>query len=251
MNKQLRILVTAGNTQTPIDQVRCITNIFSGRTGTRIALEAFHRGHDVCLLTSHPEVIEDQSDGRLPSGPRWHVRPYRTFDDLSKLMENEILSGRYDAVIHVAAVSDYALAGTYSLPSESSFDPNTQAFNSANQPTILLDAAAGKVKSNHQELWLRLIPTPKLVDRIRTPWGFHGTLAKFKLEVGVTENELEVIAQASRRHSQADFIVANTLEGMNSWALIASEQGLCRKSTRQELPTYLIAAVESNWKTRR
>ena len=32
----MKILVTAGNTQVPIDRVRCITNIFSGRTGTRI-----------------------------------------------------------------------------------------------------------------------------------------------------------------------------------------------------------------------
>ena len=32
----MKILVTAGNTQTPIDQVRCITNVFSGRTGARL-----------------------------------------------------------------------------------------------------------------------------------------------------------------------------------------------------------------------
>ena len=43
----MRILVTAGNTQAPIDRVRCLTNIFSGRTGTRIALEARQHGHTV------------------------------------------------------------------------------------------------------------------------------------------------------------------------------------------------------------
>ena len=47
----LNVLVTAGNTQTPLDRVRAITNIFSGRTGTRIALEAHRRGHRVTLLT--------------------------------------------------------------------------------------------------------------------------------------------------------------------------------------------------------
>ena len=50
----MKILVTAGNTQTPIDRVRCITNIFSGKTGAQIALEAHRHGHSVVLLTSHP-----------------------------------------------------------------------------------------------------------------------------------------------------------------------------------------------------
>ncbi|MFO0803298.1 MAG: phosphopantothenoylcysteine decarboxylase [Gemmataceae bacterium] len=31
----MKVLVTAGNTQSPLDRVRCITNIFSGRTGLR------------------------------------------------------------------------------------------------------------------------------------------------------------------------------------------------------------------------
>ena len=53
----MRFLVTAGNTQTHIDKVRCLTNIFSGRTGGRIAAAAHGRGHTVCLLTSHPEAL--------------------------------------------------------------------------------------------------------------------------------------------------------------------------------------------------
>ncbi|HVL11743.1 MAG TPA: phosphopantothenoylcysteine decarboxylase, partial [Gemmata sp.] len=54
----MNVLVTAGNTQTPVDRVRCITNIFSGRTGGQIAARAYDRGHAVTLLTSHPEVID-------------------------------------------------------------------------------------------------------------------------------------------------------------------------------------------------
>ena len=30
----MNLLVTAGNTLVPVDRVRCITNIFTGRTGT-------------------------------------------------------------------------------------------------------------------------------------------------------------------------------------------------------------------------
>ena len=43
----MRILVTTGNTQMLIDKVRCITNIFTGRTGTKIAIEAKERRHEL------------------------------------------------------------------------------------------------------------------------------------------------------------------------------------------------------------
>ena len=52
----MKLLVTAGNTLVPIDSVRGITNVFTGRTGAGIALHAYRRGHHVTLLTSHPET---------------------------------------------------------------------------------------------------------------------------------------------------------------------------------------------------
>src|SRR5262245_39280610 len=166
----MNILVTAGNTQTPIDRVRCITNIFTGRTGAQIALAAHERGHAVTLLTSHPDVVRELA-GRELSSATWRVRPYRTFDDLHRLMAEEVPGG-YDALIHSAAVSDYAVAGVYAAAG-TVFDPGA--------PTLpaLVDATAGKVKSHHDELWLRLVKTPKLVDLVRSPWGFRGVLVKF------------------------------------------------------------------------
>src|SRR5687768_5002145 len=108
----MNVLVTAGNTQTPIDRVRCITNIFTGRTGARIAVEAHRRGHALTLLTSHPEVIDEPALD--PS--RWRVMPYRTYDDLDRLMGGLLPSGGFDAVIHAAAVSDYSVIGVYADP---------------------------------------------------------------------------------------------------------------------------------------
>jgi phosphopantothenate-cysteine ligase/phosphopantothenoylcysteine decarboxylase/phosphopantothenate--cysteine ligase len=159
-------------------------------------------------------------------------------------MEREVVSGNYGAVVHVAAVNDYALAGTYSLPLDASFDTQSGQLNCPTSTLRMSDVSAGKVKSNHSELWLRLTPTPKLVDLIRRPWGFRGVLVKFKLEVDVTETALKSIAEASRQHSGADFIVANTLDGMPSWALIGSDQGFIKVS-RDELALYLMQKVES------
>jgi phosphopantothenate-cysteine ligase/phosphopantothenoylcysteine decarboxylase/phosphopantothenate--cysteine ligase len=210
----MNILVTAGNTQTPIDRVRCITNIFSGRTGTRIANRAVEKGHTVTLLTSHPELVE--------GGLRVHA--YRTFDDLESLMACEIGSGSYGAVIHAAAVNDYLLAGTF-----------------ARQNGELVDVSAGKVKGNHEELWLQFLPAPKLVDKIRRDWHFKGKLVKFKLEVGVTDEELLEIAERSRVHSSADLMVANTLEEMREWAYVGAGPGSYTRVSRDELADRILA----------
>lgn len=242
----MKILVTAGNTETPIDQVRAISNIFSGNTGTRIAVDAYRRGHSVTLLTSRPDAIARMDARPIESGTNWKVVCYRTFEDLHRAMAAEILSEQYDAVIHVAAVSDYQVVGTYGVADDTAFHPATCTWQSHHRRARLVDAAAGKVKSNHDELWLRLKPTPKLVDLIRKPWGFDGVLVKFKLEVGIDEQELRTIAERSRIHSQADLIAANTLEGMHEWALIKEANHDFERIKRPQLADELLNRVERN-----
>ena len=159
---------------------------------------------------------------------RWRVTPYRTYDDLERLMGELIPSGGFDAVIHAAAVSDYSVAGVYTDPA-----PGTTPVD-----------AAGKIKSRHGELWLRLVPTAKLVDRVRTDWGFRGVLVKFKLEVGVAEAELLAVAERSRVHSQADAMVANAFETRHQWAYLGVHGGPYQRLTRAELAPRLLAAIE-------
>ena len=213
----MNVLVTAGNTQAPVDRVRCITNIFSGRTGGRVAAAAAARGHTVVLLTSHPEAVP--ADGLT-------VRTYRTFDELAGLMAETVGGGGFDAVVHAAAVGDYHVAGTFAKRGEE-----------------LVDVSAGKVKSDHPELWLRLVRAPKLVDKVRGEWAFRGVLVKFKLEVGLSDAELVAVAERSRAQSGADLMCANTLDGMAEWAFVGAG-GDYAKVARDRLPDHLIDAVE-------
>lgn len=234
----MRIFVTAGNTQVPIDRVRCITNLFTGRTGGLIAMEAQHRGHLVTLLTSHPEAVP------LPSSfERFTLMAYRTLDDLDTLMDRCIADWKPDAIVHCAAVSDYRSAGVFAPAPTTHFDPANLTWKDATQSPTMLDRAAGKVKSDEPELWLRLVRAPKLVDKIRQEWTFRGTLVKFKLEVGITEAELLVSAERSRQHSQADWMVANTLEGAAHWAFLGNAAGYT-KVTRAELAAALLDRLE-------
>jgi phosphopantothenoylcysteine synthetase/decarboxylase len=225
----MKILVTAGNTQTPVDRVRCITNVFTGRTGAHIAARAAARGHRVTLVTSHPDALGSPTAAV-------DLRTYRTFDDLERLMADLIVRGGFDAVVHAAAVNDYHVAGVYAPGAGTRFDP-------AAGTRALTDAAAGKVKSHHAELWLRLVPAPKLVDKVRRDWGFAGTLVKFKLEVGASDVDLLDIAERSRRQSGADLMAANTLEGMHDWAYVGGSVGY-RRVRRDELAGYLVEELE-------
>ncbi len=219
----MNILVTAGNTRTMIDRVRCITNIFTGRTGANISAEAARRGHTVTLLTSYPDA--------LPPAAGLTLRAYYTFEELAALMAEEIPNRKHDAVIHSAAVSDYHVGGVFSAP----------AFDGSTLPP-LTDVSAGKVKSSHPEVWIRLTPAPKLVDKVRTEWGFRGVLVKFKLEVGVSEAELQQIAERSRLQSNADLMSANTLDGAGEWALVGAVE--YTKVPRANLAAEIVSRVE-------
>jgi phosphopantothenoylcysteine synthetase/decarboxylase len=244
------ILVTAGNTLVPIDRVRGLTNVFTGRTGAAAALAAQARGHRVTLLTSHPEAVADLSAPGGPPAERWALSRYRTFDELRQLMEEAVRAGP-DAVIHSAAVSDYLVAGVYAPDPQTCFRPDGLRWEGAGPGgPALADRATGKVKSDEPELWLRLVRAPKLVDLVRPEWGFRGLLVKFKLEVGVGAGELLEVAERSRQHSGADLMVANTLEGAAAYAYLGPLGEEYRRVSRRELADRLLDALEGLHRSR-
>jgi phosphopantothenoylcysteine synthetase/decarboxylase len=238
----MHVLVTAGNTLVLVDRVRCLTNVFTGRTGAAIALAALARGHRVTLLTSHPDALE------LP-GPEvagWSMFRYRTFDDLRQEMADALHTNTPDVLVHSAAVSDYLSAGAYAPDSHTRFEPTVGRWQSdGDDGPVMIDRMAGKVKSDEPELWLRLVRAPKLIDLVRTEWRFGGTLVKFKLEVDVSDAQLLEVAERSRKHSAADLMVANTLEGSAHYAFVGPLEGTYQRLSRRELPDRLIRALET------
>jgi phosphopantothenoylcysteine synthetase/decarboxylase len=82
----MRVLITAGGTREPIDGVRYLTNLSSGKTGVAIgeALEA--AGHDVTLIRAETSVAA-----------------------LDSACREALSSESFDLVIHSAAVSDFVV----------------------------------------------------------------------------------------------------------------------------------------------
>ena len=216
MNK--KVLVTAGSTRIQIDQVRVISNIFKGTTGTQIAAYFQSQGDEVTLITSNPKLAAAHQLTRLET--------YYTFDELADLMESAIIDSDYDVIIHSAAVSDYKTAGVFTR-------------EDADGELVSLDASA-KISSEHQELFLKLVPTPKLIDKIREPWGFAGFLVKFKLQVGLPDDwALIDIARRSMDFSRADLIVANCLEWAKEYAYFIDKHNNVVRTSRADLATEL------------
>jgi phosphopantothenoylcysteine synthetase/decarboxylase len=247
----MNFLVTAGNTQSPIDRVRCVTNVFTGRTGAAVARTAWGRGHTVTLATSNPEGLPEFGVNPKDPGERFTVLPYRTFDDLAMLLQQQIRGVPFDAVCHAAAVSDYLPAGTYSPDPGTFFNARLGEWEGhGNGPARLTEQKAGKIKSSEPELWIRLVRAPKLIDRFREPWGFAGVLVKFKLEVGLGDEELVALADESRLASGADLMVANTLEGAAHFAYLGPLEDRYDRVPRRELPDRLVLAVEALYQER-
>ncbi|MDO8669491.1 MAG: phosphopantothenoylcysteine decarboxylase [Candidatus Buchananbacteria bacterium] len=206
----MKVLVTAGSTEVPIDKVRVISNIFGGRTGTAIAEYFFSQGDEVTLITSNPSLVK-VLDSKLK------VISFRTYDQLLESMSLEIITNNFDVIIHSAAVSDYYVSDVYVMGPDGSL--------------VLVDKSK-KISSAHSSLFLEMKPTLKIIDLIRKIWGFSGRLVKFKLEVGISDEELIAIAQKSREASEADLIVANCLEWSDRYAYIISESGSIRVSRK-------------------
>lgn len=169
-----RILITAGPTWVPIDDVRVISNIATGETGILLAREAEKLGFKVTLFLGPAKSCHLNDSIRLFR--------FDYFDELRRGLRKELKARRYDYVIHSAAVSDFEPDNTFK----------------------------GKIGS-HKGFIMRLKPLPKIISEIRN-FSPESKLVMFKLESGVSDSALIKRARAAQDKVGADLIVANRLK---------------------------------------
>jgi len=169
-----RILITAGPTWVPIDRVRVISNIATGETGILLAEKLLQRGAKVTLLLGPTAACCLNRKIKL-------IR-FRFFDELKEIIIKELRSKKYAAVVHSAAVSDYAAAVTF----------------------------ADKVKSDRKVWNLRLVPTSKIIDLIKKI-DRSVFLVGFKFEPDLNAGRLISKARRLLKKSRLNLAVANTV----------------------------------------
>lgn len=127
----LKVIVTAGPTQEPVDPVRYITNRSSGKMGYAVARAAAIRGADVTLI----------SGPVAPAPPAGIVVDHvRTAEEMRKAVLAQ--AGQADVIIKAAAVSDYRPNETASQKIKKDDGPFT--LNMVKNPDILAELGALK-----------------------------------------------------------------------------------------------------------
>jgi len=167
----MKVLITLGPTQEPIDSVRFITNASSGRMGLALVEEARKRGHNVTVVSGAVSV-------RIPDGMK--VINVRTAKEMVNSTLQE-LGQDYDVLISAAAIADYS--------------PKFQQ---------------GKMNSGSGEILLKLKPNPKLTALAREKFPDLFIVA-FKAEFNLPEDELIERAGKKLSSENLNLIVANDI----------------------------------------
>ncbi|MCI1208242.1 MAG: hypothetical protein LKF96_02210 [Treponema sp.] len=196
MMKNFRILITGGGSREPIDGVRCITNISTGRTASFLVDRFISMGATVTYLKAQQSVLP--ASARIRDRAGFRSVTYRTAGDLSDLMQHELTEYRYDAVIHAAAVSDFR-----------------PVFVTVNGSVFPAGSAFGKIPSD-SNLSVTYEPVPKIADKIKL-WSQSGNpsgktiVVCFKLTDGADRtNRVKASLKLFKRNA-ADYVVSNEL----------------------------------------
>lgn len=215
----MNVLITGGGCREPVDGVRCITNMSTGKTAALIADRFISGGAGVTALMAVQSQLPESAlqeenrrpadggqiygDGRAAGNSRLRLFRYETGGELAGLMERELTSRAYDAVIHAAAVSD--------------FRPAVITVNGASFPA---GRTAGKIPSGSQ-LSVTFEPAPKIAPRLRM-WAAAGNTSGgtviicFKLTDGADPMERLRASAVLFGDNAADYVVSNDLTEMEN-----------------------------------
>ena len=201
----MNVLVTAGGTVAPIDDVRQITNASTGRFGAMIAEEALRRGADVWYLHApgalrpFDRLAKFDLDAEDPAAEvrrlahlkvdwsevrdRCHLEPLRqgTVAEYAERLEATLRLHAIDVAFLAMAASDFAP-----------------------------EPISGKLSSDASTLVLHCHRLPKVIQAVRG-WSPSVYLVGFKLLSNAPEDELIRQAEAACLANRADLTVANDL----------------------------------------
>lgn len=153
----MQCIVTAGPTYEPLDDVRRLINISTGRLGTELADFLVACGHDVTLLRG------EHSTHRSPALCQRLVS-FGTGADLAQRLES-FAGSNVRAVFHAAAVSDFSFGQIFRRSPTGELQP----------------VHARKISTAEGSVLAELTPAPKIIARLRT-WFPQALLVGWKYE---------------------------------------------------------------------
>jgi phosphopantothenoylcysteine decarboxylase / phosphopantothenate---cysteine ligase len=220
VNNGKTVLITAGATRESIDGVRFVTNLSTGNTAAAIAEHLSALGYNITYLHGTNTKIPKNKSDKIQ---------FSDFDNLHNVISDLLSRNHYDAVIHLAAVSDYMI---------------DKILLSENE----IDAVSGnKLKSDIKGLIIKLKPTSKIVDQIKTlSKNKNVILFAFKFSGSSSLDESKKEVDNLFKHSNADYVILNhlqdrTKDGIQSKFYFYNKSDLLKNVTNS---TQLADAVE-------
>jgi phosphopantothenoylcysteine decarboxylase/phosphopantothenate--cysteine ligase len=172
-----KVLVTFGGTREAIDGVRFLTNGSTGKTGAELSDYLVQMGWQVTCLRAEAAVPASLSSDE------YTFTDFRSLDDS---LRNLLDKGAFEAVIHLAAVSDFSV-----------------------------DTQPGKIPSD-RELSLKLRPNFKIVDRLKK-YAQPKALKVVAFKLTDTKSMEERLAAVNKLLTEnVDLVVHNDVSDLNS-----------------------------------
>ena len=172
----MRVLITAGPSSEPIDEVRVITNRSTGELGTLLAESLTRAGHGVEMLLGQGATF------------RWNgARFFGTNQELEQLLTGVQKPDAIDIVFHAAALTDFRVKQIHA--------------NESRQPVP-------KIASDGGSVWLELVPQPKVIAKLRSYFP-KARIIGWKYEHGITRDEVLLEAARQIQKNGTDACVVN------------------------------------------
>jgi phosphopantothenate-cysteine ligase len=205
------IVITSGGTEEPIDSVRKITNMSTGRLGADIANRLCIAGHKVIYVHSKTAIKPEPYDDKNLS----FVKASST-QEVYEALQEILTSQKVDYVIHSMAISDYTVdyVTTVDLIGKAVFGKPVTSRDAikmfSDMPKEYRVNKNTKISSTEDGLMIKLKRTPKIISEIKK-WNPDTKLIGFKLLNGVSEEELIRVASDLLAKNNCSYVIANDL----------------------------------------
>ncbi len=211
------VLITAGGTSEPIDNIRSITNTGTGALGSLIA-EAFAKDPQVGRI-----IYVHGRGSVLPKTEKAEFIEAAYTQRLLETMRKCLIEDKPDAIVHSMAVSDYCVKSVVRSEDVAAVLKKARA-NKAAQKVRTKELASEELLTASEAFDLRdiynkipssagnpvifLQPTPKVIPEVKK-LAPDTILVGFKLLDDVAHEELISVAEKLMKKNDCDFVLAN------------------------------------------
>lgn len=206
----MQIVVSGGGTIAPVDDVRVLTNLSTGRLAAAITEAFLARGDSVWHIQTPTALAPLRRLARFDLDT---PDPEAELERLSALHRRWVECGNRlrSVALREGTVGEYARVLSEVLASQ----PIDIAVLAMAASDYEPEPISGKIDSNHEAMVIRCRRTPKVIQSVRKDLP-NVYLVGFKLLSGVPLEELIERAAEAGRTNRADLTVANDLQSLKA-----------------------------------